>query len=51
MIGSTLLLFGWSCIKTGLLGSKKLIDGMCLDNKIPRSKEAEKEWRKINKME
>jgi len=51
IIGGLLLWFGWSNIKMGLFASQKLIDEMCLDQKVPASKEVEKEWRKINKLE
>lgn len=48
---SMLLLFGCSCFIIGLFGSQKLIDEMCLDNKTPLSREAEKEFRKVHKVE
>lgn len=51
IIGGVLLWFGWSNIKMGLFASQKLIDEMCLDQKVPVSKGVEKEWRKINKLE
>ncbi|MEW6408383.1 MAG: hypothetical protein AB1465_06890 [Patescibacteria group bacterium] len=51
IIGGALLWFGWSSIKMGLFGSQKLIDEMCLDQKVPASKEVEKEWKKINKLD
>lgn len=50
-IGGVFLWLGWSNIKIGLFGSQKLIDEIGLDNKISPSKEAEKEFRKIHKME
>lgn len=51
IICGVLLCIGWSSIKIGLFGSQKLIDEMCLDDKIPSSREAKKEWQKINKVE
>lgn len=51
IIGGVLLWIGWSSIKIGRLGSQKLIDEMCLDNKIAYSIEAKKEWQKINKVD
>jgi hypothetical protein len=51
IIGGVFLWLGWSNIKIGLFSSKKLIDEMCLDNKIPLSRETEKELRKMHKME
>ena len=51
IIGGVLLWIGWSSIKIGILGSQKLIDEMCLDDKIPSSREAKKEWQKINKVD
>ena len=51
IIGGVFLWLGWSNIKIGLFGSKKLIDEMCLDNKILLSRETEKELRKMHKME
>jgi hypothetical protein len=50
-IGGFLLWFGWSNIKMGLFASQKLIDEMCLDQKVPPSKEVHKEWKKISKLE
>lgn len=49
IIGGIFLRFGWLSIKIGLCGSQKLVDEMCLDQKVPTSKEAEKEFWKIHK--
>lgn len=51
IIGGILLWLGWSSIKIGIWGSQKLIDEMTLDSGVASSKEATKEWKKINKLE
>lgn len=51
VIGGLLMWVGWSNIKIGLFANQKLIDEMCLDQKVPLSKQAEKEYKKINKLE
>jgi hypothetical protein len=51
LIGGVFLWIGWSCIKIGIWGSQKLIDEMTLDSGVASSKEADQEWRKINKLE
>lgn len=51
IIGGLFLWLGWSNFKVGLFGSQKLLDEMCLDKKAPLSREAEKEFRKMHKME
>lgn len=51
VIGGFFLWIGWSNFKIGLFGSQKLIEEMCLDDKLPVSREAEKELRKIHNME
>lgn len=51
IIGGLFLWLGWSNFKIGLFSSQKLIDEMCLDDKVPLSRETEKELRKMHKME
>ncbi len=45
-IGGVLILFGLSCLRTGMFGSKKLLDDMT-HNKRP-SDESKREWRNIH---
>lgn len=51
IIGGIFLWLGWLNMKIGLFGSQKLIDEMCLDQKVPLSKEAEKGLKKIHKLQ
>jgi len=46
LIGGFLLWLGWTNIKMGLFASQKLIDEMCLDQKVPISKEVDEEFKK-----
>jgi len=50
VICGILLWFGWSSLKTGLFGSQELIDEMCLDSKLPLSRQAEEKWKEVNKV-